>query len=112
MAQVLGIHEIELKPGVAGEEFERYFTQEVVPANQIPGVQLRLLKGDRGERAGRYAVLFEVESVELRARYWPQHGVETEEVQQYTGELEAVLARWEQLASGIDDNFTDYVVVG
>jgi hypothetical protein len=59
MPKLFGLHEIELQPGVEPDEFERFFAEEVAPSPMVPGLKVYLLKGDRGERAGRYLVLLE-----------------------------------------------------
>ena len=71
MPTVYGLHEIELQPGVEPDEYERFFAEEVAPTVELPGWKTRLLKGDRGERAGKYLVLLEIESLEARDRYFP-----------------------------------------
>ncbi len=70
MARLVGIHEIELVEGADPVEFERVFAESAAQP-ELPGWKTRLLRGDRGERAGKYAVLFEIESPEARDRYFP-----------------------------------------
>jgi hypothetical protein len=67
MGKVYGIHEIELQPGVNEEAFANFINQEFNEAFAWIKVQrVALLKGDRGERAGKYALLFEIDSLEAR----------------------------------------------
>src|SRR2546423_12376036 len=115
MARVHGIHEIVLKPGVSGEEFERFFTKEVLPAFHLPGLRFHLWKGDRGERSGQYAVVIEIESVETRDRLFPAQDTMSKEAQQFADAQQGALERWASLASVPDDGttvYTDYVTVG
>lgn len=112
-AKVYGMHMILLEPGVTGEQFERFFVEQVYPNWKVPGWEVSLLKGDRGDREGRYLVLFEIDSVELRDRYAPEHDTLSEELQQHLEPLEEVLEEWQQLASvpGESTIYTDYYVV-
>jgi hypothetical protein len=79
MPTVYGLHEVELQPGVEPEDYERFFAEEVAPTVELQGWKTRLLKGDRGERGGKYLVLHEIESLETRDRYFPRPGEESEE---------------------------------
>ncbi len=70
MARLVSIHEIELIDGADAVEFERLVAEG---APQLPvGWKSRLLRGDRGERAGKYAILYEIDSPEARDRYFPR----------------------------------------
>ena len=71
MPKLFGLHEIELQPGVEPDEYERFFAEEVAPTVELQGWKTHLLRGDRGERAGKYLVLLEIESLEARDRYCP-----------------------------------------
>ena len=116
MAKVLGMHAIELKPGCDANEFEQFIVKEVIPVYQnVPGQIVHLLKGDRGERAGKYLVLIELESVERRDHIYPPAdagGGVAEDVQQLIGDVDPL---WEKLSGFVeqfpDDKFTDYVMV-
>ena len=113
MAKVFGINEIELRPGVTPEEFERFFTEEIAHLSLFQGWSAYLAKGDRGARAGKYVLIFEMGSVEARNRYAPESG-ESEEAQRALAPLAGVLEQWGKLSTvpGSDAVFTDYVVVG
>ncbi len=115
MAKVHGIHEIVLKPGARGEDLERLFAQEVMAAPQPQGVRVHLWKGDRGKRAGQYALVFEIDSVEQRDRNYPTEESASDEVQRIAEAQRAMVERWASLASLPDDEetgYTDYVTVG
>ena len=113
-AKVYGMHMIALKPGVTGEQFERFFIEKVYPNWKVPGWEVSLLKGDRGDREGRYLVLVEIDSVERRDRDAPEHGTLSEEFQQHMEPLEEVFEEWGRLATvpGESTIYTDYYVVG
>jgi hypothetical protein len=56
MARVVGLHEIELRPEADPVEFERV-AAEVVSLPMFEGWTTRLLKGERGVRAGKYLLV-------------------------------------------------------
>jgi len=118
MAKAFGIHPIEMHPGVKGEDFERFFREQAASAPMFPGWSWRLLKGDKGERAGQYMVLFEMESVEARDRFAPPSGETSQETEQF---MEAHKAIWNPIFEkwatftptqfSQNPHFTDYVVI-
>jgi hypothetical protein len=71
MAKVLGVHEIELRPGISGEDFERFFQEKVASMPLPAGWRQYLLKGNRGDRMGKYLLIIEADSVEVRDRIAP-----------------------------------------
>ena len=118
MTKVFGMHEIELNPGINEEDFENFFIKEMSAAPLYPGWRLRLLKGDRGAREGKYVVLIEIESVEARDRFAPapnQGSAETDQFQEeHKEEFDAVFQKWATFSStnfGENLNYTDYLVL-
>src|SRR4029450_4529734 len=85
MAKIYGITPIELREGVKGEDFERFWLYEYGPQGQLLGWTSHLLKADRGERAGKYAVIWELPSVESRNRIVPAPDQISEEGEQVWG---------------------------
>ena len=112
MSKVFGMHMIALKPGVKAEDFEKFVTEEVYPLFSLEGSESYLLKGDRGDRQGKYLLMSEFESVEVRDRYYPSPGEMSEEVQQFFAAHAALLEKWTTFATPLDVIYTDYVVVG
>jgi hypothetical protein len=114
MAKVFGMHKVELKPGVNGMEFEDFICNEVIPIyNKVPGQIVHLMKGDAGERNGKYLVLIEIDSPERRDQiYPPPEGSFAEDVQQLLGDVSHI---WDKLISLVeefpDSTVTDYVMV-
>lgn len=72
MAKVYDITPIELRPGVKGSDLEAFWLNEYGPQGRKLDWISHLLLADRGDRAGKYAVLWEMPSVELRDRYVPE----------------------------------------
>ena len=113
MSKAFGMHMIALRPGVKAEDFERFVVEEVYPTYQeFPDTNAYLLKGDRGDREGKYLAVFEFPSVETRDRHFPSPGEMSEEVQQFFAAHTALLEKWATFATPIDVIYTDYVVVG
>jgi hypothetical protein len=118
MGKVYGIHDIELHPGVDEESFVRFFNQEYVKDFGIPGWKTMLLKGDRGQRAGKYAVMYEIESLGERDRFMPGPNVESEESKRWDAEHKELVdyftKKWASFSPtdlGAHLEFTDYLVL-
>jgi hypothetical protein len=81
----------------------------------LPGQTAHLLKGDRGERRGKYLVLIELESQERRDHIYPPAGDGwgvAEDVQQMAGDISHIWEKFATFAEGFPDPaFTDYVMV-
>lgn len=73
---VYSIREFELKSGVNAAQFDAFVRKELANAvgPDTEGMKLRILKGDRGERKGRYLFIWEFDSVATRNRYFPREG--------------------------------------
>ena len=112
MARLVCIHEIEFAEGADAVEFERLFT-EGATLPELAGWKTRLLRGDRGERAGKYAILFEIESPEARDRYFPAEDQESEDLNRFDAEHPAAAEVWQRLQAFLTGSevVTDYLVV-
>jgi hypothetical protein len=95
------------------QAFEQFVTETFAPIyhQYEPRLVTYLMKGDRGERAGQYALLIEIESLEARDDLFPAEG-------QVSPALERVVAAtapiWEKLNTFVErfpDKHTDYVVL-
>jgi hypothetical protein len=114
MAKVFGIHAFEPLPGVLEEEFEKFILEQARPAltGGSMDVEMYLLKGDKGERVGKYLVLLAMDSVETRNRiYGPPGGPPPERSEAQRKANEAIVAKYRTLGT-TSWPFTDYVVVG
>ncbi len=111
MAKVLGMHEVEL--GDADPvEFER-LASAVVAEKWPGGVTFRLFRADRGARDGKYLLLIEIDSVEVRDRIFPIGGEDPPEVVAFIEEHPEAGEAWDRLerhAASINDG-TDYVEI-
>ena len=114
MTRVLGMHEIELNPDVNEEDFEKFVLNEMSAATPYPGWSLRLLKGDKGARKGKYLLVFDIESVEARDRL-----VESPEDAEafdkaFREEWDPIFQKWSTFSPtdiGQHQNYTDYLIL-
>lgn len=81
MAKLFSVVPLELQPGVTGEDFVKFWLDEYAPLGQRLGWESHVLKADRGERVGQYAVIWEMPSVDSRDRIVQADGQLTEEGQ-------------------------------
>jgi len=122
VAKVFGMHMIVLHPGVEEEDFEKFMTEVVPKMAPWEGWKYYLLKGDRGDREGKYLWMVEISGVEARDRFMPSHNVSSEEARQREESLsEEEKKRQKEMfekyatftPSIVGDNtiYTDYVVI-
>jgi hypothetical protein len=111
MAKVFGIREIELPPEAEPDEYERV-AEEIASLAELPGWKSHLLKADRGARAGKYLIMFEIESVEARDRFFPRPDEGSEEWDRYLEQHPEVPAAFERAGYSETNVWTDYVTLG
>jgi hypothetical protein len=113
VARIYGLHEIELRPGVDPVDFERYFTEEFASGPPLRGWSTALLKGDSGQRAGKYLVMFEIDSVEARDEYFSGVSEPTEAFNDYLENNPRMAAAMQKQDDYVASELTtDYVVIG
>jgi hypothetical protein len=111
MAKVFGVTPLELRPGVNGEDFAKFWIEEYAPLGVRVGWTSHVLKADRGERAGKYAVIWEQPSVESRDRVSPAQGQISEEGLRLLGpDWDALNAKLNTYITGWPN--TSYVEIG
>ena len=111
MARVVGIVNLELKPGFTDDQAQE-LAADTVRDMKIVGVSdARLARADRGERNGKYVYFWEFESEATRDRYFPDPGGDWSDEwnQAIAGAPAALLDRYFAM---FDMTFTDYVVLG
>lgn len=112
MGKIYGLHSLELRPGVDGDDFERFLTSSLGRLPSLPGWRIALLKGDRGDQVGQYLVLVEVDSSEARNRVSPGGGFddtgEGREWLEVAGPILGQLLEYVVHVPGVDAPYTDY----
>jgi hypothetical protein len=108
MAKVFGIHTFELRPGANEQDLVKIANELLFPAGDKLGWKGYVLKADRGERIGKFAIIWEVPSVEQRDHFVPTANQPTEEakslfgtkVDEFFEKADALVLNW---------SVTDYV---
>ena len=74
LPMTFGAHKLELRDGVTEEAFESFVTGPYAKAwsEEIKGCGNTVLKGDRGERAGKYQIVHRFRPWTLRDQYIPE----------------------------------------
>ena len=111
MAKIFSVVSVDLRPGVKGEDFVKFWLEEYAPLGQRVGWESHVLKADRGERVGQYAVIWEIPSIEARDRISLGKGQLTDEGQRLLGpEFQVLNKKLDTFVSGWP--FNDYVELG
>ena len=112
MSKVLSLHEVELRPDAGEHEFQRVVFDELTPFYRSMGWKVRLAKGDRGARDGKYMLIFEIPNPAQRDRLVPTLGKLSEEGQQIFATAGPVWEKINKLTTTfLDPAFPDYVMV-
>lgn len=111
--EVVAIRTLELNDDVDSSQFDRFVQNRYNPGWEgiIPGMKVVVVKADRGEEKGAYALIFLFDSVRTRNAYFPQEGSEgTESFQAYikkASELDTELMQYVETVGP----YTDYVAL-
>ncbi len=114
MSKVYSIHTLELLPGVTPREFEDFVHYELPAMVAWQGWTFTILKGNRGERTGKYLLLGEVKDLYTRDHYFAdENKVTTADLKHaerfpYTMEL---VDKFHTLVNGFGDIYTDYTIL-
>lgn len=94
-----------LNPGVTMEQYADFMINRFAPEMEkiFPGTKVFILKADRGESKGGYAMLIWVESAEAREKIF---GGENDDLQ---GKLLPLMEESSNFAA-ISNNYTDWVI--
>ena len=117
MAKVYSVHLISLRLGVDPKEFERLVIEGLPNAPQFPGWKTRVLKGESGDRPGKYAVLLEVDDLETLYRFDDGSGTPTPAAEQFFAEhpeMSETMEKWSKLATPFWEGigiYTNYEVI-
>ncbi len=113
--EVIAIRELELKPGVAPADFERFVVGTYNPAweGSVPGIRAYIAKADRGVQKGGYALVLIFDSEQTRNVIFPKEGGGASE--SFMPLLKGPFSANEQLDEFIDPGtlsvYTDYVAM-
>lgn len=104
---------IDTEAGVTPEQFETFVRRKGVHIPCYPGWRWTLLRGLRGERAGQYLMLFEIESAAQRDLYVAPDGNQTALARQFwrdSPEAQSLLREWKDYGTyaELPTLYTDY----
>ena len=106
--EVCSIHELEVKENIDLKAFETFVMDEIAPIyNNMKGQKFTLVKGDRGVRTNKYAIVLTFDSLEDRNRIYPPSGG-------LVGDFgsDATWAKFDTMINkGMGETHTDYVAV-
>ena len=109
MAKVYGIFTIELKEGIEPRQFIDFINQKFAPMATRIGWKGFPAIGDRGERKGKLALIWDFDSIEQRDKMVPVQDQITDEALRLMGpDWEANSKIWDSLVAS--SSVTDYVV--
>ncbi len=111
MGEVIGIHYLEVRPR-KNDDLEKFVINEFNAAmhNKVPGLNIYIMKGDRGDMTGKYILVYVIDTIERRNNYFPASGDASDELKKAFDPLMEV---YDKLQSFIDKeiSYTDYIVV-
>ncbi|NVN06737.1 hypothetical protein HW509_14215 [Asaia spathodeae] len=104
---------IDTEAGITQEDFEVFVRNKGVYIPYYPGWRWTLLRGLRGERAGQYLMLLEIQNAKMRDLYVAADGNQTKKAQEFWEqhpEATELLAEWRRYGtfSELPTLFTDY----
>ncbi len=111
LGEVIGIHYLDVKKKKQAG-FESFVTRKFNKAmhNKIPGLNLFILKGDRGDMKGHYILVYIFDTVERRNDYLPLAGEPTEEFQTAFKTISQVFEEFKSFQND-EISYTDYIVM-
>ena len=111
--KVVVIYEVDftLEVGMTFELLEQMYLKEYVPAikKNFPGVEFCIMKGERGERTGKYIEFLVFESLDERNKWFPQKRKSSAETKQALNNMREIQDRMVKLYSSV--TYTHYVVL-
>jgi len=112
MGEVMGIHYLDVKARKGGD-LEEFVTKEFNGAMQdkIPGLNLYVMKGDRGDMKDHYILVYIFDTVERRNSYIPSR--ESGASEEFKNAIAPIMDVYDKLQSFLNKevSYTDYIVV-
>lgn len=116
MAKLFSLHDIIVYPEGKAAEFEAFIQQMMPLQRPWSGIRSYGVKGDRGDRLGRYFYIMDVESVETFYQYFPtvDDGTVPFETQELFIAMEKFIVEFQKYAlfPGHTIPYTAYAVIG
>jgi hypothetical protein len=111
---VLGFHTatITLNPDVTMDQYLDFYLNKYIPEvnKAFPGVHLFISKGNRGDNENGYALVWYIESLELRDKLWPEKDVTSEIVNAAAAKIQPLITELNSLGTMTSEH-TDWVIL-
>jgi len=115
MSKILGIHTLELCPDVNEQEFEKFVTEELSTYFwHTSGYSHHIFKGIKGDRAGKYLLMFKIEGDKAQKHYFAPEEIKNNIMQQLHDNHPnntKLLNKFKSMVTGFTINFTDYIEI-
>jgi len=112
---ILGLHEVTvtLDPDVTMNQYLDFVTNKLKPEfdKMFPGLKIFVLKGTRGENEHGIALLYWVESEELRDKLFPNETDMGEEFTKAYEKLNELTEKWSSMEVSFSTKYTDWLVL-
>ena len=112
---ILGLHEVTvtLDPDITMNQYVEYVNTKLKPEfdKLVPGLNVFILKGTRGENEHGIGLLYWVESQELRDKLWPTEGETNEEFTKAMEGISELMEKWGAMEVSFSSKYTDWVVL-
>jgi len=105
MYESIFVAQVELNPGVRGEDLEKFWVEEFLPnATELPGWTPTLHRGDHGRRTGQYLLVCYFASVERARQLFPgtKDAVGRNEISEEFNQWAAANPTWGEAMSYLD----------
>lgn len=111
--EVIAARPLTLRAGVDAADFEQFARTRYNPGwlGVTPGMNVVIMKADRGSRKGEYVLAFIFDSAQTRNAYFPQEGSEgTETFQAYIRQVQDLSDELLQYVEEVG-TYTDFVAL-
>ncbi len=112
---VLGTHAmtVTLNPDVTMNQYLDFFNNKFKPEfeKHYPGMKIFILKGTRGENEFGYGLLYWIESIEVRDKYWPEPDEASDIGRAAREKMQPIIDEWRKMEVSFSTEYTDWVIL-
>ncbi len=111
---IIGIHEwkITLNGNVTRDQFEKFMLEEYIPAleKKCPGLNVILMKGERGNIRCDYGIIFHFKTLESRNEWFPNQGIRSEKGKIAMEKVKPFSDKLHEMVQ-IESTYTDWIIL-
>jgi hypothetical protein len=112
MSNVVGVHRLSLRPGVAEKVFLAFMKREVIPLYDALGLSNAIYKVCRGDDLGHFVWVVDIPDQETYDHYFPPEDCPAPpEIEEIRAQHAAIFARLDSLVDRHAEIVTDMVMV-